>query len=193
MSRSDVPGLFATISSSRAADRLVAAKDLCRLSDDQPGRVYPHFDEVVRLARHSNRVLQWNAMRVLANLARVDQDGRLDAMLDEYLAPVTGAVMIGAANAIAGGAVIAQSKPHLARIVAQCILRVEHAEYATPECRNVAIGHALRALERLSPLLPERATVRAFAARQTRNPRPATRRKAERLVRLLEKGKAAGA
>jgi hypothetical protein len=193
MSRADVCGLFAAISGGRARDRFGAAKALCRLSEEEPARLYPHFDDVVRLVRQPNRILQWNGMRVLANLARVDREGRIDAMLEEYLAPVTGAVMIGAAHAIAGGAVIAEAKPYLSAAIARRILRVEHAEYATPECRNVAIGHALRALERLAPLLADRAPLRAFAVRQTRYPRPATRRKAGRMVRVLGKSRAAQA
>lgn len=193
MSSAEVSGLFAAISGGRARDRFGAAKALCRLSEEEPARVYPHFEEVVGLVRQPNRILQWNGMRMLANLARVDREGRIDVMLDEYLAPVRGAVMIGAAHAIAGGAVIAEAKPYLAATIARRILRVEHAEYATPECRNVAIGHALRALERMAPLVPDRAPLRAFAERQTGNPRPATRRKAERMVRLMGKGRSAGA
>ena len=67
------------------------------------------------------------------------------------------------------------------------IMRVERAEYATPECRNVAIGHALRALEELVRLLPDRRGVRLFAARQLGNPRAATSAKARKFLKARGK------
>jgi len=184
----DVRGLFHALTNGRARARFAAAKALSRLSEEDPALIYPHFDEVVGLVRQTNRILQWNGLRILAQLARADRAGRIDGMIDEYLAPITGGVMITAAHSIAGGVVIAAARPHLAVRVARGILGVETAEYATPECRNVAIGHALTALEGLAPLLDNPAPLRAFATRQLQNPRQATRRKAERLARLLHAG-----
>ena len=182
----DVRGLFAALASDRARARFASAKALRQLSETDPVRVYRQFDDVLRLLRQPNRILQWNGMRILANLAPVDDAGRIDAMLEEYLAPITGGVMITAAHAIAGGAVIAAAKPHLAAGIVRRILLVESAVYATPECRNIAIGHALRACEQIAPLLPDAGALRAFAARQLDNPRPATQRKAARLMTRLK-------
>jgi hypothetical protein len=129
-------------------------------------------------------------MRILAGLARVDRAGRIDAIVDEYLAPAVGPSMIGAAEALAGGAAIAVAKPHLAATVARRILQVDSAQYATSECRNVVIGHALRACERLAPLLEDTSALRAFVERHRDNPRQATRRKAERLIAWLNRAPA---
>ena len=65
-------------------------------------------------------------------------------------------------------------------------MRVERAEYAMPECRNVAIGHALRVLEELVRLLPDRRGVRLFAACQLGNPRAATSTRARRFLKVRE-------
>jgi hypothetical protein len=83
---------------------------------------------------------------------------------------------------IKGAVVIAAAKPYLAERIAKQLLRVEKARYATPECRNVAIGHALEALRKLMTLLPDARGVRRFAARQVDNPRRATANKARKLV-----------
>jgi len=53
----------------------------------------------------------------------------------------------------------------------------------TRECRHVAIGHALLALGEILDLLSDPAPVRRFAQRHRKNPRAATRKKAERLLR----------
>jgi hypothetical protein len=112
----------------------------------------------------------------------VDSAGKLDRILEEYLALIDGRVMITAAHAIEGAAQIAIAKPYLAARIARKILRVELADYGTEACRDVAIGHALKAFERITPLLPDKADVRAFAERQRNSPRPATARKAARLL-----------
>jgi len=121
-------------------------------------------------------------MRILAGLAPVDRAGRVGALLDEYLSAASGPSMVGAAEALAGDAAIARAKPHLAENIALRMLQVETAEYATAECRNVVIRHALRAGERLAPL-------RAFAERPVDNPRLATPREAERLIAVLDRSR----
>ena len=186
MTSAQLRDCFAGLRSDRAEVRFASAKALCHASEHEPAKVYPHFDEVVRLLHQPNHILQWNGMRILAGLAPVDRAGRLDSILDEYLAPASGPSMIGAAEAVAGGATIAAAKPHLAATIADRILQVESAHYATDECRNVVIGHALRAGLRLALLLEDTAALRRFAERHADNPRAATRRKAERLIALLD-------
>jgi hypothetical protein len=91
--------------------------------------------------------------------------------------------MVTAATVIQGGARIAQVKPHLADLIAGEILKVATARYRTPECRNVAIGHAIRSLGAILPLLRDPAPAVRFVRRQTRNRRPATRKKAEQFLK----------
>ncbi len=168
--------------------RLGASKVLRDLSAQSPDLLYPYFDSFAALPGSPNHSLKWNATLTLANLAAVDRDGRLDQILDAYLAPISGSNMIDAANAIRGAAVIALAKPDLAPRIAARILAVERASYATAECRNVVIGHAIRALDRIFDAAgSERALIR-FVSRQTENPRPATRAKAQRFLRKRSSG-----
>jgi hypothetical protein len=176
-----VRGLIACLSSQQARAKLAASKALRELSQRQPELLYPHFKVLAALLGHENNILKWNATLALANLAGVDQDGRLDRMLDAYLAPSAGLVMITAANAIKGAAMIAVAKPHLADRIAKHLLRVEKARFATPECRNIAIGHALEALGKMIKLLSDPQAALKFAARHVDNPRRATANKAQKL------------
>jgi len=61
--------------------------------------------------------------------------------------------------------------------------RVDRTTYATPECRNVAIGHAIDALDRLFPMIADKGAVQRFVTRLMDNPRAATRKRAERFLR----------
>jgi hypothetical protein len=166
--------------------RLAASKALRDLSKRDPEVIYPEFDKLAALLDHENNVLKWNAILTLAYFAPADREGKLDHLLHRYLAPISGPTMITAANTIKGAAIIARAKPALAAEIADGILRVEKAKYATPECRNVAIGHALQALLTMRGILADTREVHSFAARQVNNPRPATAKKAARLLASLE-------
>jgi len=178
-----LPELIDGLSSEGAVPRYACAKALRLISEQHPALLYPRFDFFTALLEHSNRVFQWDAARWLARLAAVDVEERFADIFERYFAPIPGPVMITAANVIQGGALIARAKPALADRIAAEILKVGKARYATPECRNIAIGHALVALGEIFELLSDPAPVLRFARRQLQNPRPATRRKAERLLK----------
>src|SRR5947208_2180510 len=125
----DIAGLLAGLDSGEARVKLAASKALRELSRPEPELLYPHFEVLAGLLRHENSILKWNATLTLANLARVDRQGKLDRMLDAYLAPIEGPVMITAANVIKGATVIAVAKPYLADRIAAHLIRVEKARY----------------------------------------------------------------
>ncbi len=163
--------------------RYGCAKAIRIMSEQRPDLLYPHFDFFVRLLDHENKILQWDAAFVLSHLAREDDGDKIAALLARYFSPIPGPVMITAANVIQGGARIAQAKPHLADRIAAEILKVATARYQTPECRDVAIGHAIQALGAILPLLRNPVPVAQFVRKQVRNRRPATRKKAEQFLK----------
>jgi len=170
-----------------ARTRYGCANALRVISEERPDLLYPRFDFFARLLDHENNIFQWEAAYVLSQLAKADPRNKLRAMFETYFAPIRGPVMITAANVIQGGARIAQAKPEMADRIAAEILKVPKARYQTPECLNVALGHALAALDHMFGLLQDPAPVRRFARSQLKNPRAATRKKAERLLRRIER------
>jgi hypothetical protein len=159
------------------------AKALRLISEQRPDMLYPHFGFFANLLDHRNKILQWDATFVLSQLARADAQNEFAAIFEKYFSPIGGPVMISAATAIQGGARVARAKPGLADRIAVEILKVARGRYQTPECRNVAIGHAIVALGEMLPLLSDAAPVLRFVRRQTRNSRPATRKKAAQFLK----------
>ncbi len=153
---------------------------LLRLSEQDPELLSPRFDFFAGLLDSDARILRWNASRIVGNLARADHAGQIEPLLDHFLAPIRGREMIAAANTIQGAAAIALAKPHLSGRIANEILKVRRARYATPECRHIAIGHAIQALDRFFEHIPYKRPVLAFVKSQQESPRPATRRKAQK-------------
>jgi hypothetical protein len=129
--RSQADALCESLSSPTARTRFRAAKLLVEASRQSPGVLYSRFDFFVQLLDADNRILRWNAVRILGNLAAADHENKLDALLDRLFAPIPGPEMITAANAIAAAAAVALAKPHLADRIATEVLKVKRARYAT--------------------------------------------------------------
>jgi hypothetical protein len=176
--------------STAGTKKFKTAKDLIALSEKEPDRLYPCFDAFCELLQTKNNIIKWSVFQIVSNLAAADKEGRIEGIMDRYLAPIPGPVMITAANAIAGAAKIAKVHGHLTNRIVQAILQVESAVYKTDECRNVAIGHAILALGTMGNEVKRSPGVVAFVERQCGNTRPGTRKKAELFLKELHEGPA---
>ena len=175
--------VFEGLSATEANVKYACAKVLHVISEKNPCALYPRFDRFVELLRDGNKILQWEAFCIIANLSCVDSKDKFEGILDTYFAPIRGPVMITAANVIKGASTIAVAKPHLTERVVKELLRVEKGNYQTAECRNVALGHAIEALDLFFEQIEDRKPVLRLVRRQQNNTRSATRRKAERFLR----------
>ena len=189
-----IPSLFDTIESPPSAGaKFAAAKLLQFVSEESPATLYRHFNSLVALLVNDNSFIRWNGILALGNLGSVDTDNKLDRILEQYLAPIAGPQMIDAANAIRGATAIALAKPNLADRIALGIRTVERAHYGKPECRNVALGHAIMALQKIFSILHDQRAAELFVRRQRRNPRNATRTKALSFTKKCPTRKGGGA
>jgi hypothetical protein len=182
-----VPDLVRGLGADKARVRFGCLKDLVRMSRTTPLPLYPYFDTFAALLDSENSIIRWNATRILANLAAVDRERKLDRILDKFLAPIRGHQMISAAVTIQSAATIAEAKPELADRIACGILKVRHARYQTDECRNVALGHAIRAFDQFWGSIRRKAPVKRLIAAQLQNSRSATRTKAEKFLRKYDR------
>jgi hypothetical protein len=163
-------------------DRYNAGKELIVTAEKFPERVYPHFAAIAGLLGTEAKIVRWEVQRILSLLAGVDVENRMEPLLGEYLAYIRGTNMISAANAIGGAGIIALAQPALRGRIVPAILEVEGAVYETPECRNVAIGHALEALGGIWETVRGDAAVRGFVERQKANTRAAVAKRARELL-----------
>jgi hypothetical protein len=178
-----VPELVAGLDAPNAPVKYGCQKVLLGISEEAPALLYPHFGRFVDLLDGENTIMVWGAIRIIANLCRVDAKRRFEAIVDRYFAPLAGPVMITAATIAGGAPTIAAAKPRLARRIVRELLAVERARYKTAECRNVALGHVIRALDQMFDQVRDRKAVLAFVERQLGNRRAATRAKAATFLR----------
>lgn len=163
-------------------------KVLRLVSERRPELVYPYFDVFVGLLDSDNSFLKWGAIITIGNLTVVDKEKKFEIIFRKYYAPISGPPMITAANIIGSSAKIALLKPELIQRITREILKVEKAKYQSrgkpsPECRNVAIGHAIDSFDKFFEQIDDKKTVLTFVKRQLKNPRKPVVKKAERFMR----------
>jgi hypothetical protein len=164
------------------------SKALMILSMKRPDLLYGKVEEVVALLDSENRILKWNAIAMLGNLAPVDREGRIPGLLKRLFGFLSSGELITANNAIAALGKIGRALPGEKDRIASRLLEVEKCSFDTDECRNIAIGKAILALGSLVRPADADAGVLEFARRQVGNRRKATGQKAEALVRKLSPG-----
>lgn len=181
------PGLLADVlegmSARQASVKFGCSKVLRIISQKKPEVLYPSFDFFVNLLNSDNTFLKCDAILILANLAAVDSANKFEAIFDRYFAPVSGPVLITAANVIGGAARIALAKPALTDRIVHELLKVEDAEYQTAECRNIALGQAIISFEQFFEQIGDKEGVIQLVKKQLANTRKSTAQKAAQFLK----------
>jgi hypothetical protein len=175
--------VFTGLNSDKAPVKYGCAKILRLISEKWPAVLYSRTELVTRLLDGENTFLRCDAAHILANLAPVDTDNKFEEIFERYFAPISGPALVPAACIITCAARIALAKPALTARIARELLRVEKAKYATAECRNVALGHAIESFDLFYNQIENQAPVARLIRRQLRNRRPATSKKAEAFLK----------
>lgn len=178
-----LPEFLGGLGADTAAVKFGCAKVLRIVSEREPAVLYPDIKRFCDLLESDNQIIKWNAILIIGNLACVDAKGKINRILRNYLAPIPGPDLITAVNVVAGATKVALAKPRLTDRVVDELLKVARARYRTRECRNVATGHVIEALDQLYGQTKKKETVARFIKRQCKNPRNATRKKAEKFVK----------
>jgi hypothetical protein len=179
-----ISDLLEGLGAKKANIKYGSEKVLRLVSERRPELLYPHFHRFVELLEGENKFLKWGGIMIVANLAAVDSEQRIEKIFDRYFAPIAGPVMVTAANIVGGAAKIARAKPALTERIVTEILNVETARYLmhgqlSPECNNVVCGHAVEALAEIYDQIGDKKRVRDFVEAQLESPRPAVRKKAK--------------
>lgn len=170
--------IFHGLNSAKAGTKYGSEKILRLISERKPDLLYPHIDFFIGNLECENSFFRLGAIYVLANLAAVDSNNKINTIFEKYFEPISGPTLIAAANVIAGGARIALAKPALTEKIIRELLKVETAHYKTDECRNIAIGKTLESFGNFFNQVVSKRPVLEFVKRQLENPRKATQKKA---------------
>jgi hypothetical protein len=178
---------IANLSARDPGIRYSTGKHLIAEAKENPAAVYPYLDSLIPFLTGDNNILKWTATLIVGSLAGVDGEKKIDPLLPGLISFLDTGKLITANNAILALANIAVAKPEYRERISGELLKVENYSYDTLECRNIAMGKVMEELTRLVQELKDSTAVKEFARRQTLNTRPATRKKAEKLLKVIER------
>jgi len=177
-----IPEVLSGLSSSKAAVRYGCAKVLMELSEEQPERLYPYMDSFTVFLDSKYRILVWNAMAIIANLARVDQDRKFDAVFDKYYGFLNDPYMVTVANVVGNSSRIALAKPYLVQKITSELLKVENISttpHLTAECRRVIIEKTIESFDLFFDRIEAKDRVISFVRRNKNSSRKSLKTKAK--------------
>ena len=169
-----LPEVIRGVSSPKAAIRYGCAKVLMDLSEEDPQRLYPYMDFFVGLLDSKYRILIWNTMAIIADLTRIDTEGKFDCVFAKYYSFIGDAYMVTVANLVGHSGKIALAKPHLIEKITNELLKVETISitpHLTEECKRVIAEHAIRSFDLFFDRVDQKEKVIAFVERQRQSTR----------------------
>lgn len=170
--------------SKTAKTKYASTKRAIAISKDNPSELYPDFDFFVGLLNNENQIIKWTAIQVIGNLSKVDKRKKIDKLLPKLISFLNCGKMITANNTILALSEIALNKPEYQEKIFKELIKVEHYNYDTLECRNVALGKVVLALEKFKDKIKDKKDILEFLERQTSNTRAPVKKRA---IKLLEK------
>lgn len=183
-----LPMLLKGVNSPKATVRYGCAKVLMDLSEECPEKLYPHMDAFIELLDSKYRILTWNAMAIIANLAKVDKDQKFDAIFAKYYSFLNNEYMVTVANVVGNSGKIAQAKTHLIPRITVELLKVENLQvtpHLTEECKRVIAEKTIETFDLFFNKIgeKEKKMVLAFVQRQLGSSRRTLRNKAADFIK----------
>ncbi len=181
-----LPVVLDGVSSPKAAARYGCASVLNDLSQSYPEKLYPHIDTFIALLDSKHRILIWNAMAIIANLVRVDEDRKFDAIFKKYYSFLNNEYMVTVANVVGHSGKIALAKPYLAQRIADELLKVENISttpHLTEECKRVIVEKAIESFGMFFSHIKKKEKTVEFVKRQLNSPRRSLKSKAENFLK----------
>jgi hypothetical protein len=183
-----LPVLLEGTCSSKAAVRYGCAKVLMDLSGEYPEELYPYMDRFIELLDSKYRILTWNAMAIIANLAKIDKEQKFDAIFDKYYGFLDNEYMVTVASVVGNSGKIAIAKPQLSHKITAELLKVEAISvtpHLTEECKRVIAEKAIETFNLFFEKIDEeeQQKVLSFVERQVSSSRKTLRNKAADFLR----------
>jgi hypothetical protein len=185
-----LPIILSGLTSSKAAIRYGCAKVLMELSEEHPEKLYPFMDSFIDLLDSNYRILTWNAMAILANLAKVDTKNKFDSIFNKYFRFINDEYMVTVANVVGHAGKIALAKPYLIDKITNELLKVENislSPHLTEECKRVIAESAIKSLTTFADQIEQKEKVIKFVARHLNSSRRTLRKEAAKFLKSYDK------
>lgn len=158
------------------------AKELLKISSDNPHLLYPHYDYFVEMSNSDSNVLKWTAIDILGNLSVVDDQNKSESLIEDLYAFLQGGHLITCNHTIYALGEIAKNKSVLKSGIIETLLKVPTFSFNTEDCKNIAIGKVIDVLKKLEGDLRNNSQCIEFVNTAAQSNRASTQKKARNLL-----------
>ena len=185
-----IPELLNGISSSKPTIRYGCGKILMDISEVKPEKLYPYMDFFINLLESKYRILTWNAIIIIANLTKIDNENKFESIFEKYYSLLENDYMVTVANVVGNSGKIALAKPHLTQKITDKLLTVENISttpHLSEECKRVVIEHAIRSLNMFFPQIKQKDKVILFVKKHLNSSRKTLQIESENFLKKWDK------
>jgi hypothetical protein len=180
-----LPLIIDGTTSSKATIRYGCAKVLTDLSKENPDELYPYMEDLIYLLESKYRILIWNAMAIIANLTKVDEERKFDKIFEKYYNFIDDEYMVTVANVVGHSGNIALAKPYLIDKITNELLKVENLSttpHITEECKRVISEKAIKSFDLFYDKIEKKGKVISFVKKQVNSPRITLKKTAQNFL-----------
>ena len=152
-------------------------KVLMLISREHGEVLYPQWDFFVELLESDNTYRKLSGLQLIANLTRVDEDGKFEEIFDKYYNLLNDRGTILAAYLAANSGKIARAKPHLQAGVTDRLLDIERV-YQGKQIELVK-SHVIEAFGEYFEEAEHKERIKEFVRNQLSSESPRTRKQAK--------------
>lgn len=181
--------LIAGLGHAKPKIRYTSSKIIILYSAQNPDLLYPYFDRIVVYLSDFSSILQWNTMSVLANLAKIDSQNKINrSVINRLFDLLSDESMITSGNAVLCLGYIAAEKPQFTDLIVEKILEVSDYPRKTAECSRIINGHIITALGNAYAQSDLKKKIEKFIESQLESERSGTATKARLFFKKQQKG-----
>ncbi len=156
------------------------------LSEERPEQLYQYMDFFITLLESKYRILTWNAIIIIANLAKVDTENRFDVIFEKYYGLLDNDYMVTVANVVGNSGKIALAKPYLTKKIVEKVLMVENISttaHLSSECKRVIAEHTIKTFDLFFPQIEQKEKVFSFVKNHLKSSRKTLRIESENFLK----------
>ncbi len=142
--------------------------------------------EFIALLDSKYRILTWTALTIIANLAKVDGEQKIDAIFNKYYSYLYNDYLVTVATVVGHSVKIALAKPYLTQKITAELLKVDVipvTPHLTEECKRVIMEKTIDCFDAVFDQLQDKAEVLSLVKRQLDSPRTSLRTKARSFLK----------
>jgi hypothetical protein len=171
-------------------DGILAKKDFIRfnsfkvllfISAKHPEVLYPKWDSLAGLLDSNNSYLKYIAIYLIANLAQVDVEARLERIFERLYSILNGEGTITAAHLARNSGKIARAKPELRAKITKRLMNIDRTHQSKQ--KELIKGHAIEAFDEYFEEAENQPEIIEFVKKQLKSKSPKTRKLAREFLK----------